>query len=80
MCISWFMQCSYAKLILRERLEKLWDVHVWSSRYCNQSENSIILVISLSSFVMIQSVNVLRQDYGEESEGLHIVQEYVKSH
>lgn len=40
-----------------------------------------IHVISLSALVMmLHSVDALQQDYGEESEGLHIVQEYVKSH
>lgn len=29
---------------------------------------------------MLMFMDVILQDYGEESEGLHIVQEYVKSH
>lgn len=30
--------------------------------------------------IMLMFMDVILQDYGEESEGLHIVQEYVKSH
>lgn len=29
---------------------------------------------------MIADLVIVLQDYGEETEGLHIVQEYVKSH
>lgn len=40
----------------------------------------LIARLRKTDYLTCPPVGIILQDYGEESEGLHIVQEYVKSH